>query len=120
MRRRAGLTMALIALGTAGCGGTADHVTRSTGERNGEITGTLRMVGGPAPGRRLLGHTGVRVYAGGSVVRDMTTDAEGRFDLVLPAGRYRLTLRNGSELLPRHVDVTAGETGRLRLTLSVK
>jgi hypothetical protein len=50
----------------------------------------------------------------------MTTDAHGRFRLVLPPGRYRFTLGNGSELLPRHVDVAANDVDRLRLTLSVK
>jgi hypothetical protein len=112
--------MAVVALGAAGCGGMADRATRHRSHGEGQIAGTLRMVGGPAPGRRLLRHTGIDVHAGTRVVASLTTDAHGRFRLVLPPGRYRLTLRNGSELLPRHVDVAANETGRLHLTLSVR
>jgi hypothetical protein len=120
MRRAVALMMAVVALGAAGCGGTADRVAYSDGGQKGRITGTLRMIGGPAPGRRLLRQTGIRVYADGTVVASTATDADGRFHLVLPEGRYRFTLRDGSELLPRHVDVTAGTTGRLHLTFSVK
>jgi Carboxypeptidase regulatory-like domain len=120
MRKAVALVMAVIALGAAGCGGTADRVTDGSGDRHGRIVGTLRMIGGPAPGRRLLRHAGIRVYAGGAVVASTTTDAEGRFRLVLPAGRYRITLRDGSRLQPTPVDVTAGTTDRLHLTLSVK
>jgi hypothetical protein len=120
MRRGLALGMAVIALGAARCGGMADRATSTNGMQNGRITGTLRMIGGPAPGRRLLTHTRFRVNSPGNAVASPTTDAKGRFDLVLPAGRYRLTLRNGSELLPRHVGVTPGQTSRLHVTLSVK
>lgn len=112
--------MALIALGGAACGGTADRAIDATEARHGTITGTLRMIGGPAPGRRLLRHTGIDVYSGGTVVGGTATDARGRFRLVLTPGRYRFTLRNGSELFPRHVDVTTNERGHIHLTLSVK
>jgi hypothetical protein len=120
MRRRVAYMLALIALGEAGCGGMADRVTGAPSHGEGQIAGTVRMIGGPAPGRRLLRHTGIDVYAGTRVVASMMTDAHGRFRLVLPPGRYRFTLGNGSELLPRHVDVAANDVDRLRLTLSVK
>ena len=120
MRRSAALLTTLIALGGAGCLGTAGDATHAKVERNGEIAGTLRMIGGPPPGRRLLRHAGIRVYAAGRLVARTTTDTHGRFQLALPPGLYRLTLADGSRLLPAQVHVAANETGRLYLTLSVK
>jgi hypothetical protein len=111
----------LIALGGAGCLGTAvGDATHAKVERSGEITGTLRMIGGPAPGRRLLRHTGIRVYAADRLVARTTTDAHGTFRLVVAPGLYRLTLTDGSRLTPTLVHVAANEAGRLHLTLSVK
>ena len=110
----------LIALGAAGCGGMADRVTGAQSDAEGQISGTLWMIGGPAPGRRLLRHTGIRVYAGTNAVASTTTDAHGRFQLVLAPGRYRLTLRDGSQLLPKHVAVAANASRRVHLTLDVK
>ena len=112
--------MTLIALGGAGCLGTACGATQARVERSGAIAGTLRMIGGPAPGRRLLRHTGIRDYAADRLVARTTTDARGRFRLSLAPGDYRLTLTDGSRLSPTQVHVAANETGRLRLTLSVK
>jgi hypothetical protein len=78
------------------------------------------MIGGPAPGRRLLRHTCIRAYESDHVVARTTTDAHGRFRLVLAPGSYRLTLADGSGLRPRHIQVAANETGRVHLTLSVR
>jgi hypothetical protein len=77
------------------------------------------MSGGPAPGRRLLRHTDIRVYEPQRVVATTTTDGRGRFHLALAPGRYRLTA-DGTELLPRPGDVAPSRTARIRLTLSVK
>jgi hypothetical protein len=120
MRRQVALIAAVIvALSAAGCGSAGD-TTRGTGERRGAIAGTLWMVGGPAPGHRLLRRTGIRVLAANRVVASTTTDARGRFHVALAPGRYRLTLTNGSLLLPRQVDIAESQTARIRLTLSVK
>ena len=112
--------MTLIALGGAGCLGTAGDTTHPKVEQNGEIDGILRMIGGSPPGRRLPRHTGISVYAADRLVARTTTDAHGRFRLSVAPGLYRLTLTDGSRLLPAQVHVAVNETGRLRLTLSVK
>jgi hypothetical protein len=120
MQRRAGLILSAIAVLSApaclGSTGTAIHAS----ERQGAIAGTLWMIGGPAPGHRVLRNTGIRVLAANRVVASTTTDGRGRFHVALAPGRYRLALTNGSLLLPRHVDVATSQTARIRLTLSVK
>jgi hypothetical protein len=93
---------------------------QAKGERQGAIAGTLWMIGGPAPGHRLLRNTGIHVLAANRVVASTTTDSGGRFHVALAPGRYRLALTTGSLLLPRHVDIVASTTARIRLTLSVK
>jgi hypothetical protein len=119
VRRRAGLTLAVIvALAGSGCLGWEGGESHSG--RHVAIAGTLWMSGGPAPGRRRLRITGIRVLAGTRVVARTTTDRRGRFQLVLAPGRYRLTLTDGSGLLPKYVEVAANRTARIRLTLSVK
>jgi hypothetical protein len=121
MRRQVVLIPAMIVvLSAAGCLGSAGDATHGTGERRGAIAGTLWMIGGPAPGHRLLRNTGIRVLAANRVVASTTTDARGRFRIALAPGRYRLALVNGSLLLPRHVDIAESQTARIRLTLSVK
>jgi len=121
MRRQTALILSVIAvLGAPACLGSAGDATHAKVERPGAIAGTLWMIGGPAPGHRLLRNTGVRVLAANRVVANTTTDGRGRFHVALAPGRYRLALTNGSLLLPPHVDVAASQTARIRLTLSVK
>ncbi len=121
MRPQAVLILSVIAvLCAAGCLGSAGDATHAKGGRQGAIAGTLWMIGGPAPGHRLLRNTGIRVLAANRVVASTTTDGRGRFHVGLAPGRYRLELTNGSVLLPRHVDLAASQTARIRLTLSVK
>jgi len=120
MQRRAGLILSVIAVLSAPAGlGSTGNATHAKGERQGAIAGTLWMIGGPAPGHRVLRNTGIRVLAANRVVAS-TTDGRGRFHVTLAPGRYRLALTNGSLLLPRHVDVATSQTARIRLTLSVK
>jgi hypothetical protein len=121
MQRRAGLIVSVIAVLSAPAGlGPTGNATHAKGERQGAIAGTLWMIGGPAPGHRVLRNTGIRVLAANRVVASTTTDGRGRFHVTLAPGRYRLALTNGSLLLPRHVDVATSQTARIRLTLSVK
>jgi hypothetical protein len=122
MRRRAGLALMVIAaLSAAGCGGSAGAGTRTTAERDGAVAGTLWMIGGPAPGHRRLRNAGIRVLAGDRVVATTTSDRHGRFHVMLAPGRYELALaQSDGLLLPRHVDVAADATARIRVTLSVK
>jgi hypothetical protein len=120
MRRQVALIPAVIVvLSAAGCGSAGD-ATHGTGERRGAIAGTLWMIGGPAPGHRLLRNAGIRVLAANRVVASTTSDGRGRFHIALAPGRYDLALKNGSLLRPRHVEIAASQTARVRLTLSVK
>lgn len=109
----------IAALSTAGCLGSRNEGTHATTEPDGAIAGTLWMSGGPAPGHRRLRSTSIRVLAENRTVATTTTDSRGRFRLGLAPGRYRF-VADSTELLPRHVDVAADTTSRIRLTLSVK
>jgi len=87
----------------------------------GGISGTLRLVGGPAPGLpRPIRHAKVNVIAGARVVATMTTDDRGRFELTLPGGRYHFELTGGQELVPRTAVVAATGTTHLSLRLEAK
>jgi hypothetical protein len=86
----------------------------------GRISGTLRLVGGPAPGLRRIKHAKVNIIAGARVVATMTTDDRGRFHLALPGGRYRFLLAGGQELLPPTAVVAATGTTHLSLRLEAK
>ncbi len=86
----------------------------------GGISGTLRLVGGPAPGLRPIGHAKVNVIAGTRVVATMTTDERGRFSLKLPPGTYAFALKGGPGLLPPTAVVAATGTTHLSLRLEAK
>jgi hypothetical protein len=121
MRRGAGIAICVLAVAAgAGCLGSAAHISSSASTRRGVVVGTLRMVGGPAPGIRRLGRARIDVVDGTRVVAIMMTDDRGRFRVGLPPGRYRLRLADGGELLPRHVDVTPAKTVHVLLKLEVK
>jgi hypothetical protein len=80
MQRRAGLIVSVIAVLSAPAGlGSTGNATHAKGERQGAIAGTLWMIGGPAPGHRVLRNTGIRVLAANRVVASTTTDGRGRF-----------------------------------------
>ena len=84
------------------------------------ISGTLRLVGGPAPGVRRPTHAKVNVIAGEQVVATMTTDGRGRFRLTLPPGRYRFAMKGGHDLLPPTAVVAETGTTHVSLTLDAK
>jgi hypothetical protein len=114
-------------MASSGCVGSAGNPTSGPAETAssspailGRISGTLRLVGGPAPGLRPIRHTNVKVIAGKRVVATMTTDDRGRFDLTLPGDRYHFILPGGQELLPPTALVAAGGTTHLSLRLDAK
>jgi len=87
----------------------------------GAIQATVRIVGGPAPGSRLLTGEPIEVLADRHVVARLKTDEHGRFRLSVAPGRYRFRERGGPELLPlTGAVVRAGHTTALRLTLNAK
>ena len=103
---------------SAGCFGSAAHGTSESAET--AISGTLRLVGGPAPGLRPIRHAKVNVIAGARVVATMTTDERGRFSLKLPPGTYAFALKGGPGLLPPTAVVAATGTTHLSLRLEAK
>jgi hypothetical protein len=104
---------------SAGCFGSATHGTSGSAET--AISGTLRIVGGPAPGLpRPIRHAKVNVIAGARVVATMTTDERGRFSLRLPPGTYAFALKGGPGLLPPTAVVAATGTTHLSLRLEAK
>jgi hypothetical protein len=125
MRQKGAIILCVSALmASSGCIGSAANPTSGPAETAssspaimGRISGTLRLVGGPAPGLRPIRHTKVNVIAGERVVATMTTDDGGRFGLTLPGGRYHFILPGGQELLPPTAVVAAGGTTHLSLRL---
>jgi hypothetical protein len=128
MRAKGAIILSVSALvASSGCVGSAADPTSGPAETAssspasmGRIGGTLRLVGGPAPGLRPIRHTKVNVIAGERVVATMTTDDRGRFDLTLPGGRYRFILPGGQELLPPTALVAASGTTHLSLRLDAR
>ena len=81
----------------------------------------MRLVGGPAPGRRLMRGATIEVLAGRRLVARVRTDEHGRFHVAAAPGRYRFRLKGGPELLPlTGALVTAAHTTRLHLILNAK
>jgi hypothetical protein len=128
MRQKGTIILCVSALmASSGCIGSAANPTIGPAETAsssqaimGRISGTLRLVGGPAPGLRPIRHTKVNVMAGERVVATMTTDDRGRFDLPLPEGRYHFILPGGQELLPPTALVAASGTTHLSLRLDAR
>ena len=76
---------------TTGCAAqSTDHPTAAAEYRQ-VVTGTLRRVGGPAPGTPvpLAGQVVARIEAGEQFTA--VTTSNGRFQLLLPPGTYQLT-----------------------------
>jgi hypothetical protein len=103
MHPRTAAFLSIVALAGAGCMASAAH---STPPPTNVVEGRARQIGGPGPGRRVVG-----------LVR---TDAHGRFSLRLPPGTYRVELDGGQHLQPGRVTVEAVGTTHLSLTQSVK
>jgi hypothetical protein len=121
VRRGAGIAICVLAAAaSAGCLGPAGHIASSADARRGVVAGTLRMVGGPAPGIRRLARTRIEVVDETRVVAATTTDDRGRFRLSIAPGRYRLRLADGGDVLPRHIRIIPAETVHVLLKLEVK
>ena len=105
---------------SAGCFGSAAHATSGASATSSGISGTLRLVGGPAPGVRRLTHAKVDVLAGERVVATMTTDGRGRFRLTLPPGRYRFALEGGHDSFRPRRSSPKRRTTHVSLTLDAK
>jgi hypothetical protein len=120
--RRMLVISALVALAVTGCTGWSGHGQGSGGEQpQGAIAATVRLVGGPAPGNRLMKGEAIEVLAGNHLVARVRTDRHGRFHLALAPGRYRFRLKGGPALLPlAGALVTAAQTTRLHLILNAK
>jgi hypothetical protein len=109
------LALAVAALGTA-CFGSSTSAPSQP--EIGRVTGTLLLVGGPAPGtRHVEPHQVFRVLAGSRVVRSIRSDSEGRFAFSLPAGHYQLTMGQNTPISPTVLDVAAGSTTHLPLRI---
>ncbi len=85
------------------------------------MTGTLRMVGGPAPGNpRIQPHLVFHVLSGSRIVRSVRSGADGRFTFSLAPGTYDLTMGPNTPIVPRTLRVIAGSTTHLPLTIQAK
>src|SRR5689334_23976719 len=72
----------------------------STGSRDGTVTGTLKLRGGPAPGTGRAASGKVYAFSSssftGTPAATVTAGTDGRFSLSLPAGTYYLAATSPS------------------------
>lgn len=128
MARTALALAAALALVAGGCiGSSSSHssahngLLTAAGPAAGRVVGTLRLVGGPAPGApRPQPHLAFRLLLGSRVVRRVMTDARGRFSFLLPPGTYELTMGPTTPISPTTLHVTAARITHLPLTIEAR
>jgi carboxypeptidase family protein len=120
-----GAAMLLATLTVAGCAGSAGGPTPGGSGTGVLVTGTVTAAPGcpgpervdsPCPARPVVGGR-VELSAGSRVVATATTDATGRFRVVVPAGQYRITAYNLGNLSQASQDLTV--TGPVDVALVV-
>jgi hypothetical protein len=117
---------AALALATGGCtGSSSTHSSgngflTASGPAEGRVVGTLKMVGGLAPGSRPQAHLVFRVLLGSSVVQRVMTDRRGRFTFLLTPGTYTLTMGPNTPIHPTTLRVVAAQITHLPLRIEAK
>ncbi len=89
------LALAFLAMGIAACSSSGlPATTTSTLDATGTVTGSLQLVGGPAPGLDIPAPGVVYAFSSatlaGPPVSQTTAGSDGTFSLNLPAGTYYL------------------------------
>jgi hypothetical protein len=115
MRRLPLVSLLLFFLLTACASGGGDDQTSSSGVRGQVLLGPtcpVEQTGSPCPDEPVEG-VEVRALAGGETIAEAMSGEDGRFELVLPPGRYTLEAIVGSDspgMFSKAVDVkvTAG------------
>jgi hypothetical protein len=136
--RRFTIVVVLVFLSLAGSG-CFDSSTRRTSSSNqpdktaqrsgpdaisGLLTGRATVSGGPCVCPRPLKHGVFELRAGGEVAATITTDKHGRFNMAVPAGRYRISTITGAPLAlypirPRTIEISADETTQIALRFGI-
>jgi hypothetical protein len=127
MTRPALTLAAALALSAGGCIGSSSthssvinpHLARGTAD--GSVVGSLKIVGGPPPGtNRPEPHQVFRVLSGSKVVREVTTDGQGRFAFLLQPGTYALRMGPNTPIDPTTLSVAAAQITHLQLEIVAK
>jgi len=109
----------------AGCATAPGANSPSPSESGIAVTGTVfaspgcggpQRLDAPCPDKPVPGAQ-VQLAAGGRTAATTTTDAQGRFRVVVPAGDYRITAHNVGYASQASKDISV--TGPLDLTLTV-
>lgn len=126
----AGISLSLISIIVAGCGGSGNGPTGTSGQLSGTLTREVLLGNAPELGENATIRLpevdyAVLIYQGSRVREVLRTDAQGRFTLSLPAGSY--LVKPSDEILERTpaiigtqtVTVSSGQTATVDLEITI-
>ena len=87
--------------------------------RDGRLIGSIRLCGGPAPGRCFEQDGTVSVLGRHDRLVATQRTAHASFSFALPAGSYTLLARTGGTRGQRQIRITAGLTLRTNIVIAV-
>ena len=87
--------------------------------RDGHVTGSVRLCGGPAPARCYALEGTISVLGRHDRLVASQRTAHSRFSFTLPAGGYTFLARAGDVHGQRQVHIEAGQTLRVNVVISV-
>jgi hypothetical protein len=106
------LVSSLCALALLGCGSASAGL-------DGRVTGSIRLCGGPAPGRCFDQDGTVSVLGRHDRLVATQRAVHAHFAFALPAGSYTLVARTGGTRGQRQVRIKAGRTLRVNVVIAV-
>jgi len=110
MRRLVLSSVCAVALLACACASAA---------RDGRVSGSIRLCGGPAPSRCFDQDGTVSVLGRHDRLLATQRTAHSRFSFTLPAGSYTLLARTGGTRAQRRVAITAARTLRVNIVIAV-
>jgi hypothetical protein len=101
---------ALAVVGVAGCGGTSVR-------HDARVSGSVKLCGGPAPGRCFTEQVHVAVLDADKHVVASSNPSHGRFSFSLASGAYTVLATNGGQTVGKtSVRAVAGQTRHANIT----
>jgi Carboxypeptidase regulatory-like domain len=121
--RRGSAAILILAVALTACASNRGSSGSSSGVRGTVLAGPqcpVERAGSPCPDAPVA-DAEVRAMQGGDVAGTDRTDADGRFEIALPPGRYEMTVHLGSGAFGsvKPVDVTVSADGFATANLSV-
>ncbi|MCP4511293.1 MAG: hypothetical protein GY826_33405, partial [Fuerstiella sp.] len=110
------LSTVIIAIAPSLCDGADGHLSVRIIEQSGEVTSARAWV--DVNGQRLFQPT--QPDSATPYARDKSFSCDGRFTIVVPAGRATIHVEKGKEFLPAevHVDIVAGQTSEKTIQIN--